>query len=92
MEWGWGWGARADGAPVWQSASAAATYGALPSARHFHRYEWHLIAMTALEVGGAHANFTSREAGAQRGQGVFPQSLSSGTAAVSDDEVCALDP
>lgn len=31
-----GWGAQDVGVAVWQSASAAATFGALPSAKHFH--------------------------------------------------------
>lgn len=79
-------------APVWQSASAAATYGAFQVPGTSTSTEWHLIAMTALEAGGAHANFLSLKAGVQRGQGVFPQSSTSGRAAVSNDKVCALDP
>ena len=46
--------------------------------------------MTACEAGVARANFTSQEAGAQRGQVVFPPTLLGGRDAVSNDKVSTL--
>lgn len=66
------WAMLGAGAPAVRVATAAAPYGALPAHQarpHAHRTpRWCLIPGTAWEVGVAHADFTSHEAGAQRGR------------------------
>lgn len=92
--WGWGGVGGSSGAPapvVWIASAAATLWSPSYTPGTSTGIGWRLIPTTTCEVGIAHATFTSHEAGAQRGRRVFPQSLSSGRAAVSSDYICALD-
>lgn len=65
---------RGGGAPVVRAAPAAATQGALPVFQALPQAHGDIRSPRQPGgVGVAHADFTSQEAGPQRGRVVFPQ-------------------